>query len=83
MELSVCHLVESLKVTLLLRIAVLIIMEIATVSFTYITFIFGVDISSLVNEECHCVNIVSVGCHMQGSPLMERNNINCHELVYS
>jgi len=42
----------------------------AVVSLTYSILIFDVDISSLVNEVAHHVNIVFTNCLMQRSILM-------------
>jgi len=50
-------------------------MESAAVSFTYPIIIFDVDISSLVTEVPHHVSMATLSCHMQGSPLMERNKV--------
>ena len=38
------------------------------------SFVFATDISSFVDKAFHCVITTSVGCNMQGSPLIEVNN---------
>lgn len=40
------------------------------VSFTYPKVRFDVDISSFLNEVTHCVNVATLSCPMEGSPLM-------------
>jgi len=50
-----------------------IAMESTVVLFSYLMIISDVDISSLLNQVHHCVDIAPPSCHMQGSPLKERN----------
>lgn len=46
---------------------------VSTISYTYIRYILDVDISTLFNKVFHHILIVFISCHMQRSPLMERN----------
>jgi len=47
----------------------------AVVSLTYSILIFDVDISSLVNEVAHHVNIIFMNCLMQRGILMRERNL--------
>ena len=47
------------------------LLSIVYILYTYLITIFDIDISSLFNKICDCVNMVSFNCQVQGSHLME------------
>jgi len=51
-------------------------MESVVFSLTYAIMIFEVDISSPVNEVCHCFTMAPLSCQVQGSPLYKRKRQN-------